>query len=90
MSEQGGDDASHRVGAQAASPYATGRGGIRLRRYWNRPDLLEQLRKAAAILSDACRDKGADADKVAVESVIRSRWLRARFSSRSSSDDQSV
>ena len=33
------------------------------------------------ILSDGCRDKGAEADKVAVESVIRSRRLRDRFSS---------
>jgi DNA invertase Pin-like site-specific DNA recombinase len=48
-------------------------------RYSNRPDLLEQLRKVTAILSDGGESKGADA-KVAEGSVVRSRRLRDRFS----------
>ncbi len=50
-----------------------------LRRYWNRSDLLEQLRKVSAILSE-----GGQADAVGAvvttERVSRSRWLRDRFS----------
>jgi hypothetical protein len=49
-------------------------------RYSNRPDLLEQLRWVAAILSDGGQDDGKGAE-VASESVIRSRRLRDRFSS---------
>jgi Helix-turn-helix domain of resolvase len=48
-------------------------------RYSNRPDLLEQLRKVAALLSDGGQDDGAGA-KVTTECVIRSRRLRDRFS----------
>lgn len=48
-------------------------------RYSNRPDLLEQLRKVAAILSDGNQDNSTGA-KVAAESVVRSRRLRDRFS----------
>jgi hypothetical protein len=47
--------------------------------YSNRPDLLEQLRKVAAILSDGGQDVGTGA-KVAAECVVRSRRLRDRFS----------
>jgi hypothetical protein len=50
-----------------------------IRRYSNRPDLLEQLRKVAAILSDHGQDDGADV-KVTAECVTRSRRLRDRFS----------
>ena len=49
-------------------------------RYSNRPDLLEQLRRVAAIVADSGQDVGTVA-KVAAESVIRSRRLRDRFSS---------
>jgi DNA invertase Pin-like site-specific DNA recombinase len=51
-----------------------------MRRYSNRSDLLQQLRKVAAILSDGGQDDGTRA-KVAAESVVRSRRLRDRFSS---------
>ncbi len=47
--------------------------------YSNRPELLEQLRKVAAILSDGGQDNGTGA-KVTTECVIRSRRLRDRFS----------
>jgi hypothetical protein len=50
-----------------------------IRRYSNRPDLLEQLRKVAAILLDSRQDDGTGA-KVAAERVVRSRRLRDRFS----------
>ena len=53
-----------------------GRGG---RTYSNRPDLLQQLRKVAAILSDGGQDVGMGAE-VTTESVIRSRRLHDRFS----------
>ena len=49
-------------------------------RYWNRPDLLEQLRKVAVILSDGGQDDGAGGE-VTAECVTRSLWLRDRFSS---------
>jgi hypothetical protein len=51
-----------------------------LRHYSNRPDLLEQLRKVAVILS---RDghNGTTGAEVIRESVVRSRRLRDRFSS---------
>ncbi len=48
-------------------------------RYSNRPDLLKQLRKVAAVLSDGGQDASAGV-KVATEYVIRSRRLRDRFS----------
>lgn len=48
-------------------------------RYSNRPDLLEQLRKVAAILADSRQDDGTGA-KVAAKCVVRSRRLRDRFS----------
>ena len=51
-----------------------------VRRYSNRPDLLEQLRNVAVILSDVSQDDGAGV-KVTAECVIRSRLLRDRFSS---------
>jgi DNA invertase Pin-like site-specific DNA recombinase len=51
-----------------------------VRRYSNRPDLLEQLRKVAVILSDVSEDDWAGA-KVTTGCVIRSRRLRDRFSS---------
>ena len=47
--------------------------------YSNRPDLLEQLRKVATILSNSRQDDGTGA-KVAAERVVRSRRLRDRFS----------
>jgi DNA-directed RNA polymerase specialized sigma24 family protein len=48
-----------------------------MRRYSNRPDLLERLRKVAAILVD---DSAAGVDvESTTESVIRSRRLRDRF-----------
>lgn len=47
--------------------------------YSNRPDLLQQLRKVAAILSDGSQDDGAGT-KGTTERVIRSRRLRDRFS----------
>ena len=47
-------------------------------RYSNRPELLEQLRKLAAILPDDGQGDGAGA-KVSTECVIRSRRLRDRF-----------
>jgi hypothetical protein len=50
-----------------------------IRRYSNRPDLLEQLRKVAVILSDGGQDDGAGME-VTTECVIRSRRLRDRFS----------
>jgi DNA-directed RNA polymerase specialized sigma24 family protein len=50
-----------------------------LRRYSNRPDLLEQLRKAAVILSGDGHDGNTGAE-VATETVVRSRRLRDRFS----------
>jgi hypothetical protein len=49
-------------------------------RYSNRPDLLQQLRRVAAIVSDGGQDDGI-ATKVTAESVVRSRRLRDRFSS---------
>jgi hypothetical protein len=48
-------------------------------RYSNRPDLLQQLRKVAAVLSDGGRGNGTGAE-VASERVVRSRRLRDRFS----------
>jgi hypothetical protein len=48
-------------------------------RYSNRPDLLEQLRKVAAVLSDGGQDDSSGV-KVATECVVRSRRLRDRFS----------
>jgi Helix-turn-helix domain of resolvase len=48
--------------------------------YSNRPDLLRQLRKVAAIVSDGGQDDSAGV-KVTTECVIRSRHLRDRFSS---------
>jgi DNA invertase Pin-like site-specific DNA recombinase len=48
-------------------------------RYSNRPDLLQQLRKVAAILSDGGQGNDASAG-VAPRSVVRSRRLRDRFS----------
>jgi Helix-turn-helix domain of resolvase len=48
-------------------------------RYSNRPDLLKQLQRVAAILSDDGQDDGKGAE-VASESVIRSRRMRDRFS----------
>jgi len=50
-----------------------------MRRYSNRPDLLEQLRKAAAILSGDGHD-GSTGAQVVAEGVVRSRRLRDRFS----------
>jgi hypothetical protein len=47
--------------------------------YSNRPDLLEQLRKVAAILSNGGQDDGTGTE-VASERVVRSRRLRDRFS----------
>jgi Helix-turn-helix domain of resolvase len=49
-------------------------------RYSNRPELLQQLRKAVAIMSDGGQYGGTGAE-VGPESVIRSRRLRDRFSS---------
>jgi transposase len=49
-------------------------------RYSNRPDLLEQLRKVAVILSGDGSDGNTGA-QVATETVVRSRRLRDRFSS---------
>jgi hypothetical protein len=51
-----------------------------MRRYSNRSDLLEQLRRVAVILSDGGQDDGAGGEVTAV-CVTRSRWLRDRFSS---------
>jgi hypothetical protein len=51
-----------------------------IRRYSNRPDLLEQLRKVAMIVSDGGQSVGTGV-KVTTESVVRSRRLRDRFSS---------
>jgi hypothetical protein len=48
-------------------------------RYSNRSDLLQQLRKVAAILLDGGQDDGACA-KITTECMIRSRRLRDRFS----------
>jgi hypothetical protein len=53
-----------------------------LRHYWNRSDLLEQLRRTALILFDDGRDGEADTDagaEITTKSVIRSRRLRDRF-----------
>jgi DNA-directed RNA polymerase specialized sigma24 family protein len=50
-----------------------------IRRYSNRPDLLEQLRKVAVILSDGSQDDGVGA-KVPIECLVRSRRLDDRFS----------
>jgi hypothetical protein len=50
-----------------------------IRRYSNRPELLEQLRKVAVILSDGGQDDATGA-KVTTECVVRSRRLRDRFS----------
>jgi Homeodomain-like domain len=47
-------------------------------RYSNRHDLLEQLRKVAAVLSDGGQGNDAGAG-VASQSVVRSRRLRDRF-----------
>ena len=47
-------------------------------RYSNRPDLLEHLRKVAAILSDSGHDDVSV--EVTRESTVRSRRLRDRFS----------
>jgi hypothetical protein len=51
-----------------------------IRRYSNRPDLLEQLRKVVSILSDGSQGDSVGA-KVTTECMIRSRRLRDRFSS---------
>jgi hypothetical protein len=51
-----------------------------IRRYSNRCDLLEQLRKVAVILWDRGQEDGAGV-KVTAECVTRSRQLRDRFSS---------
>jgi hypothetical protein len=51
-----------------------------MRRYSNRPDLLEQLRRVAVIMSDGVQGDGVGAE-VTTECVIRSRRLRDRFSS---------
>jgi hypothetical protein len=48
-------------------------------RYSNRPDLLEQLRRVAAILSDGGQDDSAGA-KVPMKCLVRSRRLHDRFS----------
>lgn len=48
------------------------------RRYSNRPDLLEQLRKTVGILSGDGHGGNTGAE-VAVEGVVRSRRLRDRF-----------
>jgi DNA-directed RNA polymerase specialized sigma24 family protein len=48
-------------------------------RYSNHPELLERLRKVAAILSDGGQDDGVGA-KVPTECLIRSRRLHDRFS----------
>src|SRR5262249_9444365 len=48
--------------------------------YSNRPDLLEQLRKVAAISSDGGQHGGTDS-KITPESTVHSRRLRDRFSS---------
>jgi len=48
--------------------------------YSNRPDLLEQLQRVAAILSNSGQDDDTGA-KVTAEYVVRSRRLRDRFSS---------
>ena len=50
-----------------------------LRRYSNRPDLLEQLRTAGVILSGDGHGGNTGAE-VATEGVVRSRRLRDRFS----------
>jgi hypothetical protein len=50
-----------------------------IRRYSNRPDLLEQLRKVAAILLDDGQGVGTGAMDHRTESVVRSRRLRDRF-----------
>lgn len=49
-----------------------------VRRYSNRPDLLEQLRKVVVILSNDGQD-GDMGTEMPTESVIRSRRLRDRF-----------
>jgi DNA-directed RNA polymerase specialized sigma24 family protein len=49
-------------------------------RYSNRPDLLEQLRKVAAILVDDGQN-GSTSAEVPKTSVVRLRRLRDRFSS---------
>ena len=49
-------------------------------RYSNRPDLLERLRKVAAILMDDGQNGSASAE-VPTTSVVRLRRLRDRFSS---------
>jgi DNA-directed RNA polymerase specialized sigma24 family protein len=51
-----------------------------MRRYSNRPDLLEQLRKVVVILSRGGHEGDTGAE-MAGESVVRSRRLRDRFSS---------
>jgi hypothetical protein len=51
-----------------------------MRRYSNRPDLLEQLRQVVVILSKG-GPEGDTGAEVAGESVVRSRRLRDRFSS---------
>jgi DNA invertase Pin-like site-specific DNA recombinase len=48
--------------------------------YSNRPDLLQQLRRVAAIVSDGGQGDGIAAE-VTAESMVRSRRLRDRFSS---------
>jgi hypothetical protein len=50
-----------------------------IRRYSNRPDLLEQLRKVAVILSDDGQGVGTGAMDHRAESVVRSRRLHDRF-----------
>jgi hypothetical protein len=48
-------------------------------RYSNRPDLLQQLRKVAAIMSEGGQDDGKSAE-VTTTGVVRSRRLPDRFS----------
>jgi hypothetical protein len=50
-----------------------------MRRYSNRPDLLEQLQRVVVIMSGGVQGDGAGA-KVTTECVIRSRRLHDRFS----------
>lgn len=52
-----------------------------LRRYWNRSDLLEQLRGLSVILSgDSLVGEGRPTRTVGESGALRSRWLRDRFS----------
>jgi hypothetical protein len=52
-----------------------------LRRYWNRSDLLEQLRKVVVIMANVNQDGMAGAGvEINTVRVVRSRRLRDRFS----------